>query len=342
MGDMSQMPPTSVQCERPAPRQGWRWYSRIPLKWCLFSLVTLVVLFPNPMQLWRHVQRLSDYNQMIDPDAPELADWEREIREILTAKAAGAAGAAELAPAEPHWGTALSPRHVQQEVERFVLAKVQYAWDWDVWGAADYMPTVREMFERAAAAPDGVVREDCDGRAVMAASLMRRLGYQSSIVTDLRHVWVVTEQGEWMGPGRGKTMQSTLSGNELAIWATAANVPVSLSYGIAVFPLWRSFVILLAAWLLMWRRGAGGWRFLIGGMLLAQGLLFMRLGYLAPSALRSGAEAWPAWLGLAHMAAGFHLLLWPGIRRAGYALLSRRTAPRAVAGISSGADGHMG
>ncbi|MCB9863862.1 MAG: hypothetical protein H6820_10945, partial [Phycisphaerales bacterium] len=213
-------------------------------------------------------------------------------------------------PADRHWNDALSPKRVQKEVERFVYEKVKYDWDWNVWGSADYMPTVAEMFENAKNDPGGVIHEDCDGRAVMAASVLRRLGYQSSIVTDLRHVWVVTPQGEWMGPGRGKTMKSSKDGNKVNLLATISNVPVSLSYGVAVFPLWRELILTLTAWLLLSRRGMGKAKFLLGGLFLLQGLLFMRTGVLSPASLRGGAESWPAWVGIAHIAFGIGLLMW--------------------------------
>lgn len=317
-------PPTPALVDRP---RRTRWFLRIPLKWALFLIVVFFVLFPNPAQFVRHVRHISDYNAMIDPDAPQLAAWETEIREALRKKAARArktrkkhtAAAPPMAadttpssqPGASDWNDALSPIHVQRAVQRFVYKKVKYDWDWNVWGSADYMPTVAEMFNNAKHDPKGIIHEDCDGRAVMAASLMRRLGYQSSIVTDLRHVWVVTPQGEWMGPGRGKTMKSTKKGNKLNVAGTISNVPVSLSYGIAVFPFWREVIIALTAWLLLSRRGMGKGKFLLGGILLFQGLLFMRVGILSPGAVSLTTQTWPAWVGLLHIALGMGVLMWP-------------------------------
>jgi hypothetical protein len=172
------------------------------------------------------------------------------------------------------------------------------------------MPTVAEMFANAAA-KDGVVREDCDGRAVIAASLMRRLGYNAKLVTDLRHVWVSTPHGEWMGPGGKKTVVSTPRGNRVDYASMVSNVPVSLSFGVAVFPLAREMIILLTAFVLMLRPGISGRAALLGCLLLVQGLMFMRLGYLAPQAVSRQVESWPAWLGIAHVMCGFARLAWP-------------------------------
>lgn len=320
------------------PPRRMHWLLRIPLKWSLFTIVVFFVLFPNPAQLYRHITHLSDYEAMIDADAAELAPWEAEIRRQLESSAEKTrrknakdaskdnAAATPAATAGANWNDALSPKHVQKQVERFIYKKVRYGWDWDVWGSADYMPTVAEMFDSARRQPDGIIREDCDGRAVMAASLMRRLGYESSIATDLRHVWVETPQGKWMGPGRGKSMKSTKQGNETNILGTLSNLPVGLSYGIAVFPFWRELIITLTLWLLLSRRRMGAVRFLIGGILLLQGLLFMRTGVFDPTSVGGGKDSWPAWTGVLHIAGGIIYLYWAGWR------VSRSQSPQQPAG----------
>lgn len=283
---------------------------RIVLKPLVFGTVTFFVLFPNPARFVRHLIHVSDMQAMVEPDAPQLAGWETEFRARVAEKqrawervAATAAGAAASA-SQP-----FGHREVQQELEQFVYEKVKYDWDWNVWGSADYMPTVEEMFAQAAGASDGLMREDCDGRAIIAASLLRRLGYEASVVTDLRHVWVTTPEGEWMGPGRTKTIVSSSDGTQTAFFRTLANVPVALSYGLAVFPLWRELIILGTAFLLM-LGGQRAWGpIAFGGMLLLQGLLFMRLGYLAPQGIAGNGAAWPVWVGVMHMLGGFGVLL---------------------------------
>lgn len=268
------------------------WYWRIPLKWLIFAVVTFFVLFPSPAQLARHIAHLRDMQRMIAPDEPQLADLEAQVRERLTT----------TAPADRD-----SPRAVQRTVERIVLEQVEYAWDWDQWGSADYMPTVAEMFDRAA--EDGHLREDCDGRAVMAASLMKRLGYEPTLVTDLRHVWVVTPQGAWMGPGGETTMASGDEGNEIAWGTLLSNIPTSLSFGVAVFPFARELIILVTAYLLLLHRRMSRPAAAIGFILLVQGLLFMRLGFFAPAAVAREASSWPAWVGLMHIVGGFAVLI---------------------------------
>ncbi|MFQ5430109.1 MAG: hypothetical protein ACE5E1_07335 [Phycisphaerae bacterium] len=296
------------------------WYVRVPLKLLVLGGVTFFVLFPYPRQFARHLSHLSNMEAMVEPDAPELAAWEAELK-------------AELAeaekPATPGGDTASEDatdpsRRIPIAVQAFIYRKIAYGWDWDVWGSADYMPTVSEMFAQAAAAPDGRMREDCDGRAIMAASLLRRLGVDASVATDLRHVWVVTPQGEWMGPGRKKTIVSTSRGNRMSLRTAWSNVPTALSFGLAVFPLWRELIILATAFLLLLRRGMTWRSAALGGLLLVQGLLFMRLGYLAPERVSRSVSAWPAWVGGAHVLSGLVTLWWSSIRAGRLATVSAR------------------
>ena len=289
----------------PASSPFVRWYVRIPLKWLVFLAVTFLVLYPSPSRFAKHVGHLRNLDAMVEPKAPELAAWDEELLQRL------AKGTAAKAPTTQPFREllrSLPPQQVQASVEAFVYEKVKYAWDWETWGVADYMPTVAEMFAEAAKTGGAPLREDCDGRAVMAASLMRRLGYDSHIVTDVRHVWVTTPQGEWMGPGRAKTMVSTPQGNKIAFRTASENVAVSLSYGIAVFPLGRELLILLAAYALSLCRRMSRGAAAFGGLLLLQGLLFVRCGILAPKGAPDFTASWPAWAGIMHWAAAFFVL----------------------------------
>jgi|CXWL01.1.fsa_nt_gi hypothetical protein len=283
-----------------------RWYVRVPLKWLVFAIVCFFVLFPYPRLFVRHISHVRNLEAMIDSAAPDLAEWQAEVEQrTVLAQQAATTQPVEVDPA--------SSIGVQRIVERLVLERVHYKWDWDVWGLADYMPTVTEMFDESRLG-DGVVYEDCDGRAVMAASLMKRLGHQASLVTDFRHVWVVTPEGAYMGPGDDKSLVSTSTGNRID-WSTlASNIPMSLSYGMAVFPLGRELIIAITAYLLMLHRSLTTWRAMFALLLLVQGLLFMRLGFFAPHAVSREVSAWPSWVGIIHVAAAFALLAWKSKR----------------------------
>jgi hypothetical protein len=274
----------------------------MPLKALGFALVTFFVLFPYPRQFARHLSHIKNMQAMVDPQAPQLDTLQHLLDERLRETAATQPAVRE------------NPAAILRHVERLVLDEVHYEWDWNLWGSADYMPTVKEIFDKAAET-DGVLREDCDGRAVIAASLMKRQGYEARIVSDLRHVWVVTPEGEWMGPGRDKTVIATPQGNRIAWGTLISNIPVSISFGIGVFPFAREAIILLAAFLLSLHRKTPPRVAAVGLVLLIQGLLFMRLGYFAPRAVAREVSSWPSWVGLAHVIVGF-AVLWRASSRA--------------------------
>lgn len=284
---------------------GNRWYFRVPIKIVLFAVVTFFVLFPSPSQFATHVHRIAHLEQMLEPDAPQLAVWEADVRQEF---AAAAVHNDDLAAESGEQAALQRARTMQQLIQNLVLREVQYEWDWNLWGAADYIPTIDEMFWRASADTLGL-REDCDGRAVLAASLMRRMGYEADLATDLRHVWVVTPEGEWMGPGGEKAYERGEEGYAVNWAAALANMPISLSFGITVFPLGRELIILAAAYLLLLhRRMRLSWAAL-AGLLLVQGLLFMRCGYISPSTTDGGANDWPAYVGLLHIVLGVGLMV---------------------------------
>jgi hypothetical protein len=312
----------------PRHRAG-RWYVRMPLKWLAFALVTFFVLFPNPVLFVRHVKHLSNLNAMVQPGAPELATWDGEVRQrLLKLGAASEVSDGPLAELSRH--AKVAPSRIQQEVERFVYEKVAYEWDWDQWGNADYMPTVAEMFAQAQTRPNHQLKEDCDGRAVMAASLMRRLGYESRIVTDLRHVWVATPEGQWMGPGRAQTVVSTPQGNKVILATALSNIGASLSFGVAVFPLLRELLIAAAAFLLAYKRGVSSRLAGLGGLLLLQGLLFLRLGPPLPRGDLEAGAPWSALVGVLHVIAGLVVLVVGSFRARRAA--AHRVAPAAALG----------
>ncbi len=240
--------------------------ARVPLKWAIFALVVLVVCFPHPGILLRHIQHWRNPNALIEPDAPALQPLVEALR--------------------PQIGSDLPPAEALKTVERFVLERLPYAWDWETWGTADYMPTVTEALEMG--------REDCDGRAVVAASLLKNLGFDARIVTDFAHVWVQTDKGDTMSPGRSKAIVGTDAGIEVR-FAALAELPRAMAYGIAVFPILRELMILLVLWYLLIRPGQSAARVVVLAGLLLGGMMALRAGggdYRHP-------VLWLQWLGIA-------------------------------------------
>jgi len=216
-----------------------RWYARLPCKWLIFALVVFLVCFPYPRLTYRHFSRWRDPNALIEPHAAALQPWVDELK-------------ASLPPDLP-------PQNTLRRVEKFVYDKVPYEWDWNTWGLSDYLPTVTETVERA--------KEDCDGRAVVAASLLSNLGFHPRIVTDFAHVWVQTEHGDTMGPGRKKAVVATEKGLNFN-WRALTELPRALAFGISVFPWPRQLIVLVVAWWLLLRRSHG----VLGGICALAGL----------------------------------------------------------------------
>jgi len=236
------------------PLSRFRWYVRWPCKWFIFAIVYVIVCFPYPNLLIRHIRHWSNPNALIEPDAPALQPWVRELQTM---------------PMES------DPKAVLRNVQAYVLKHVPYDWDWNTWGMADYMPTVAEVVEKG--------REDCDGQAVIAASLLKSLGYNARIVTDFAHVWVATDHGETMGPGKVKMVEMTDKGMKIQ-WAGLLDLPRTSAYGIAVFPYERELILVAVAWALL-LGGAGFLRSLTGLVLMVGGLFLIRHGgqeYLIP------------------------------------------------------------
>ncbi len=227
-----------------------KWFVRWPAKVLAGVTAVTAVLFPYPDRLATHVERWQQPNILIEPDHPKITELVAEIEPALEAD--------------------LQPPQILRKVERFVYKKVPYAWDWDTWGTVDYIPTVSEVFEQA--------REDCDGRAVIAASMLRKLGYEAELVTNFTHVWVKTNKGETMSPGKTKVIVATDQGLKVDANNLFANISKAAGYGVAVFPLGRELILALVLWWLSLRPGGGMFASFVALVLLINALLFIRIG----------------------------------------------------------------
>jgi hypothetical protein len=225
------------------------------MKVAVFLFVVLLVTFPRLDLLARNIAHWRNVDTLIDPLSPALDDLVAELEPLLAAR--------------PRGPEALAI------VERTVNARIPYAWDWQTWGVADYLPTVEQTIAAG--------REDCDGRALVAASLLQRFGYDARLKSDLTHVWVWTPEGETMAPRRtaGRAMIGADSGGtRLDLFALAdprallIDMPKAVAYGVSVFPLWREIVLLSVFCGLMIRPGFSPWRAALGAStLVAAGML---------------------------------------------------------------------
>ncbi len=226
-----------------------RLWIRWPAKWLVFGAVWLVVMFPRLDRLPTTIRRHLDPNALINAESPALEPFLAEF-EILR---------------KDDW----DDQQLLKQIQDYVYDKVPYAWDWDLWGNVDYFPTVEETLEKG--------KEDCDGRAVVAASVLRKYGYNARLASDFGHVWVTTDRGDTMSPGKTIGIEFTDEGMKFN-WGIVLDLPKTLAMGIAVFPLYREAILVVASWLLMVGRGVRVRDTLLWLALLVIGLLLIREG----------------------------------------------------------------
>lgn len=248
-------PPSSL-------RRRWRdWHVRRPgrriaLKLAAMLVVAFLVLYPKVWLLPREIHRVTHLSELIEPDHPDLAPLEAEVRARL---ATSTRANGDAAP---------SPAAVRKAVERVVYEHLPYAFDWQVWGVMEYLPTVGEALAAG--------REDCDGRAVVAASLLKRMGVDAWLATDLLHMWVETPRGPAMAPTGAPPSLDARKGARFDL-SLVTNLARGGSFGVAVFPLAREIVLLVAAILLTLHPRLGWTRLIVGVLLLAGALVTLRV-----------------------------------------------------------------
>ena len=192
-------------------RLGWRWF----VKLALFGTVVLFTLYPHPVLLVREIQHLSDVESLIQPDLPEIAEMSRAIT-------------AQLKPD-------VTRKEEIRAVERYVYEHIRYEYDWFNWGNLDYWPTAKEAIDRQ--------REDCDGQAIVAASVLRARGFKTAhVVANLQHCWVAVDGAELMGPQPDKNFKRV--GDRVVLSFPALRTILGSTAMINKFPALRCLIIL--------------------------------------------------------------------------------------------------
>lgn len=215
---------------------------RTALKVALLAGVVLFALYPNPVLLVRQIAHLLDTESLIQPDLPAMPAINREIDQLIA--------------------TNVPPLTEFKAVERFVYRRIQYQYDWHGWWNLDYWPTAAEVWERK--------REDCDGRAVLAVSILRARGYpEARLVANLQHVWVAVGTNELMGPMAdknfrregGKMVDGKLVGAKTVITLPALKTLLDSLAMTCKFPAWRVVLMLVTLLALVFHPAADTGRF---------------------------------------------------------------------------------
>ncbi len=228
--------------------QFWRWLEtqrplkRVSLKVALLAGVVLFALYPNPVLLVRQVGHLLNMESLIQPDLPAMPEINRAIDQLLATN---------------------TPTLTEfKAVERFVYRRIAYQYDWHGWWNLDYWPTAAEVWERQ--------REDCDGRAVLAASILRARGHADArLVANLQHVWVAVGTNELMGPMAdknfrregGKLVDGKLVGAKTVITLPSMRTLLDSLAMTCKFPAWRVVLMLVTVLALAFHPAADTGRF---------------------------------------------------------------------------------
>lgn len=220
----------------PASRSRWlELAARLPI----LAMGILVLLFPHPGRALREFRTLRDPNALIAPGDPAV--------ERLSAEIDAAMPATLDRPGQIAW------------IEAFIEKRIVYAHDWDQWLNVDYWPTPSETVASG--------REDCDGIAVLTASVLKRRGFKPRIEASYEHVWLEVEGERILNPDKETNFDGehwSLPGFGLILsW---------LRYSLTSFPLWRwATLVLWAFFVLRWPNRR---RFVIEGIAMTLLLVF--------------------------------------------------------------------
>jgi len=128
---------------------------RLPLRVLIVFIITVLALNPSPIRLAEQVVRETDPRMLVQPNSQLIAEISKK------------ANPSKLG---------------LHEFETFIYETLPYTDDYLTWLSADYWPTAEEALSKGF--------EDCDGRAIVACSILRSLGYESYVVFGLDHAWV--------------------------------------------------------------------------------------------------------------------------------------------------------
>jgi transglutaminase-like putative cysteine protease len=114
----------------------------------IFILWILLVLYPNPLNLIISIQRVLNFDA--DPGAVEFM-----LNDL---------------PSDP------------VDIEKAVLARIHYYYDWEVYSMPWYCPTIEQVLERG--------EGDCKARALVLASVLEAKNITYQVRSSPMHIWV--------------------------------------------------------------------------------------------------------------------------------------------------------
>ncbi len=191
-------------------------WGRLVLKSLVFGAVVLIVLYPNPVLFVKQIERYFNIESLIQPDFAAISMINGDIDAELTAQA--------------------SPQDEFLVIQQYVYRHIRYKYDWENWGNIDFWPSAEQVWQRKS--------EDCDGRAVLAASILRSRGFKTArLVGNIRHIWVSVDQQELMRPDKDRHITQKNGKTRLAL--PSASIMLSgLTIYMSEFPMIRNLLLL--------------------------------------------------------------------------------------------------
>lgn len=220
----------------------WLWWEklahvrliwRVAIKALILGSVIFIVLYPHPVLFFEQLRHYWNAEALIQPDFPGMAGINREIDAALPLHA--------------------SKDEEFQAIQRYVYEHIRYEYDWRNWGNLDYWPSAAQVWQRQ--------REDCDGQAILAVSILRSRGFATAkLVGNFRHIWVAVERQELMEPDTEQTFTQE-GGKTIVALPSREMIFNSIAFYVAAFPAMRNLSIYLTLLLLCYHPAPDPTRF---------------------------------------------------------------------------------
>lgn len=124
-------------------------------------------------------------------------------------------------------------------IEKFVLKNIEYTNDWEQWLNIDHWPDADTVWQTK--------KEDCDGQAIFAASILASRGFEKvEIVGNYQHIWVVVDDIEILYPQKEKNIGSGEGVGQYS-FPSLSVVQSTLYFFISIFPAYRLILLLIAS-----------------------------------------------------------------------------------------------
>ncbi len=188
----------------------------IAIRSAVLAAGLLLLLFPDIPRAARQIGHLWNPAALIRPGHPIVARFTDELS----------------VPRE------LSRRDEARWIARAISDRIRYSYDWIQGWNVDYWPTADEVVATG--------QDDCDGIAVLTASVLERRGFRARLEGNLIHVWVVVDLAE--GPLRVLGGSPTVAFTQDKGWSvpSISHVASGIAFASTRFPIWRW--TLLIAW----------------------------------------------------------------------------------------------